>query len=239
MSNHDDENYHEPTREELAALNNIAPLTSGKTEPMLLIDLSSSELDGAAPDRDKPSRIDVILEALPIVIEALESEDSEAADKAAAGEEEEEGGGVYTLGFSDRVTDYGDVNSDNYPEKKRAILADLGGGTIIVPGWEALKAHYDEEFGSRDEISRPDLAALIVTDGEAEDADKFGKLLEQQGDHIYVAVAIVGYGKRHDRTVAQYTEIAKRRGKNLRVLTFDSVTNPRVIARSLLALLGK
>lgn len=234
------QDYHEPTREELAALNNITPLAAPgkKVEPMLLIDLSGSEAEGAAPGSDRPRRIDVILEALPTIVEVLEAEDDEAADKAAAGEAEEEGGGVYTIGFSDEVFDFGDLNSDNLPEKRREILSKLGGGTIITPGWNALTSHYDDEFAGREDAAQRVLAGLIITDGEADDADKFGQVLESQPEHVHTAVAIVGHGKRHDRTVTQYTEIA-RRNPRVRVLTFDSVTNPLVIARSMLALIGK
>jgi hypothetical protein len=232
----DIQDYHEPTREELAARNNISPLApaGAKVEPMLLLDVSGSEGDPASPDNPRPTRISVILEALPAIVEAVEEEDSEHDDNP----EEEDEGGLYTVCFSDTVFNVGDLNSDNIAQKKAEIAGFVGGGTVIVPGWNALKAHYDDEFGSRPEAEQPILAALVITDGEADDADKFGKLLEDLGDKVRVAVAIVGYGKRHDRTVEQYTQIAKR-NTNLRVLTFDSVTNSLVIARSLLALIGK
>src|SRR6185312_9458491 len=182
MIDTDIQDYHEPTREELAALNDVTPFTRGKTEPMLLLDLSGSEAEGATPGSDRPRKIDVILEALPTIIEALEDEDSEAADKAAAGEEEEEGGGVYTIGFSDQVFDFGDLNSENLAAKRVEILKALGGGTYIVPGWNALVGHYDDEFGDRPIQEQPRLAALVVTDGEAADAKAFGELLAKQGN---------------------------------------------------------
>lgn len=237
--------YHEPTREELAALNDVTPFTHGKTEPMLLIDLSGSMVEGATAGSDRPRKIDVVLEVLPTIVEALEDEDSEAADKEAAGEAEEEGGGVYTIGFSDiphspeDLLDFGDLNTENIETKKREILAAVGGGTHIVPGWNALAGHYDEEFGDRPIQEQPRLAALVITDGAASDSEAFGNLLAKQGNKTYVGVAIIGHGKAHDATVKQYTQVAREHGDHIRVLTFDSVTNPLIIARSLLSLIGK
>lgn len=79
---------------------------------------------------------------------------------------------------------------------------------------------------------------MTVTDGEAEDGDEFGRILAQQGGHTYVVVAVVGFGDEHDRTLAQYRKI-EADNNHVRVLTFDSVTDPQTIADSLLALIGE
>lgn len=82
------------------------------------------------------------------------------------------------------------------------------------------------------------MLALIITDGEAQDGAEFAKTLEQQGGHTYVVVAVVGYGPDHDATLKQYRAI-EAANKNVRVVTFDSVTNPATISDSLLALIGE
>lgn len=230
----------EPTREELAALNDVTPFTQGRTEPMMLIDLSGSMTWGAAPNADHPSRIEVVGEALPVIVAALEVEDSEAEAERAAGADAAEMGGVYTAGFNSDAHDFEDVNSINLPTGKWAeILSKVGGGTRIVPGWNLLMEHYAEEFGDKPVQDQPRLVGLVITDGEAEDARAFGDLLARQGNRTYVGVAIIGYGDAHDATVRQYEAVAAASNGHVRVLTFDSVTNPLVIARSMLALVGK
>lgn len=229
----------EPTREELAALNDVTPFTQGKTEPMLLLDLSGSITWGASPDADHPSRIEVIGEALPVIIAALEGEDSEAETERLTADAAEKGG-VYTAGFNSDAHDFEDVNSINLAtDKWPEILSKVGGGTRIVPGWNLLMEHYAEEFGDRPVQDQPRLVGLVITDGEAEDARAFGDLLARQGSRTYVGVAVIGYGDAHDATVRQYETVAAASNGHVRVLTFDSVTNPLVIARSMLALVGK
>ena len=229
----------EPTREELAALNDITPFTQGNTEPMMLLDLSGSMTWGAAPNADHPSRIDVVCEALPVIVRELEDEDSAAEGERAAGADAAEVGGVYTAGFNSDAHDFEDLNSVNLPTKRAEILACVGGGTRIVPGWNLLMEHYTEEFGDLPVQDQPRLVGLVITDGEAEDARAFGELLARQGNRTYVGVAIIGHGDAHDATVRQYQAVADASNGHVRVLTFDSVTNPLVIARSMLALIGK
>lgn len=235
MIDTDIQDYHEPTREEIAALNDVTPLTQGKVEPMLLLDLSGSMvMEGASADDNSPRKIDVVLEALPTIVEALEGEDSEHEENP----EEEDEGGIYTIGFSDQIFDFKDLNSKNVASKRAEIRSRAGGGTVIVGGWNAIAGHYDDEFGDRPIQDQPRLAGLIITDGAAEDGDLFAELLAKQGKRTYIVVAVIGHGKAYERTVKQYTDIAKN-NSHVRLLTFDSVTNPLIIARSLLALIGK
>lgn len=223
----------EPTIEDLR--NNLAPLTRAEIEPMLLLDTSGS-MTWPAAEGSKVSRQQVVGEAIGKIVEALAAKDSQAEHERAGGADEAEIGGLMTVGFADRATDYDDLNPANLAAKWASIQ--WGGRTHIVAGWERLTDIYVEEFGDRPKQDRPHLLALIVTDGEAQDGDAFAKILAQQGGHTYVVVAVVGFGDDHDRTLGQYRAIEASNG-NVRVVTFDSVTNPATISGSLLALIGE
>lgn len=223
----------EPTIEDLR--NNLAPLTRAEVEPMLLLDTSGS-MTWPAAEGSKVSREQVVGEAIGKIVDVLAAKDSQAEHERAAGADEAEIGGLMTVGFADGPTDYDDLNPVNLAQKWAAIQ--WGGATHIVAGWERLTDIYVEEFGDRPKQDRPHLLALIITDGEAQDGDKFAKVLESQGGHTYVVVAVVGYGSDHDRTLEQYRRIEAANG-NVRVVTFDSVTDPATISSSLLALIGQ
>lgn len=223
----------EPTIEDLA--NNLTPLTRGEVEPMLLLDTSGS-MTWPAAEGSKISRQQVVGEAIGKIVEVLAAKDSQAARERAAGADEAEVGGLMTVGFADGATDYDDLNPVNLAAKWASIQ--WGGATHIVAGWERLTDIYVEEFGDRPKQDRPHLLALIVTDGEAQDGAQFAKTLEAQGGRTYVVVAVVGFGDDHDRTLEQYRRIESANG-NVRVVTFDSVTDPATISASLLALIGE
>lgn len=226
----------EPSIEDLR--NNLQPLTRGEVEPMLLLDTSGS-MSWAAADGGTVSRIDVVGEALKPIVAAIEGEDSQAEAERAAGADEAEVGGLMTVGFAAFATDYEDLNSANFNEKWAEIKNNVGGGTQICGGWDRLMDIYVEEFGDRPKQDRPHLLALIITDGEAQDGAEFAKVLAQQTGHTFVVVAVVGHGEDHDATLKQYRAIETEHPQNVRVLTFDSVTNPATISTSLLQMIGK
>lgn len=228
---------HEPSIEELNARlgNDITPLTRAEVEPMLLLDTSGSMADPAAPGSRVQKR-EVVREAISGIVAVLEQEDSQAESERASGADEAEIGGLYTIGFATNATDYEDLNSANLSQKWGEIQ--WGGATHICEGWDALVSQYVDEFGERPRQDRPKLLALIVTDGEAQDANQFATTLASQGNDTYVAVAVIGHGGDHDRTLNQYRQIAAS-NDHVRVLTFDSVTSGSAIAQSVLALIGK
>lgn len=228
----------EPSIEDLR--NNLTPLTEAEVEPMLLLDTSGS-MSWAASDGGKVSRIDLVGEALKPIVAAIEDEDSQADAERAAGADKAELGGVMTVGFSAFATDYEDINSENFDEKWAEIKANVGGGTQICGGWERLEKIYDEEFGKRPIRSRPKMLALIITDGEAQDGREFAEVLAEAAKDggVFVVVAVVGHGKDHDATLVQYRAIEANHPENVRVLTFDSVTDPATISTSLRKMIGK
>lgn len=202
-------------------------------EVICLLDTSSS-MEWEAADGSPVTRWALVSEALPQFVAALENEDSEAAAEQASGSDEK--GGLLIHGFSNLHTELGDFNSSNIVRKMAAVR--VGGGTTIMPAWRAAQEDYMEEFGDRDAMDRPALLCLVITDGEATDAAEFGKVLETAGAGRYFAVAIVGHGDDHDRTLASYQHAAQSNPKHVTVLSFDSVTNPRELANDLILMAG-
>lgn len=216
-------------------VNDLTPLAPGdEVEPMLGIDVSSSMNDPAAPGSHVTKR-EVAEEILGAVIAGTEGLDSQAATERQSADEAEIGG-VYSCAFSSGAQDLEDINSKNLHAKKASIK--WGGGTYIMGAWNLLTNHYVEEFGGRPKISRPRLAAMFITDGEAHDAEQFAKELSKADDFIYAVIVIIGHGGDHDATLEQYLAIAAANPR-VRVLSFDSETSGTTVGASLLQVLGK
>lgn len=196
-------------------------------EPMLLLDVTGSMNYGTS-ERDPTPRRETIKEAIGIIVATLAKEDAQAGH-------EEEGGGLRTVVFAGgQASDIGDLNPTNLEEKWRAIR--WAGGTRIIPGWNKLIETYSEEFGQTAPAERPLLMALVITDGEADDSDAFGKAIQKASGGVYVALAILGYGPEHDAALRSYQQI-EAQNAHVRVLPFGSETDPQVIARALLHML--
>jgi hypothetical protein len=200
-------------------------------EPILLLDTTGSNGDPAAPG-SRIRRLDVVLEALPRIVEVLGAEDTQAEREQAGGEDE--AGGLMTITFANNTAQVlGDLNPQNVQQKLREI--EWGGSTYIMPGWNLVVENYLEEFGELPITERPHLLCLCITDGEALDGDQFAQVLSQAKGGIYLCVAILGYGDAHDRTLASYQKIAA--GNNhIRVVTFGATTNGEEIAQGLLSI---
>jgi len=228
----------------------ITPAVSAsrKKEPVLLLDLSTSMDWDAAPGGPEwnehtrsGGRRGIVIEALHGLVSALEEEDSEAAAEQAGGSDDL--GGLMTHGFADGHKEIGDLNSSNLERHLNAIQ--WGGPTRIMPAWKAALADYDEEFGDKDPDEQPTMLTLVLTDGEAEDWADFGPVLEKAGPKRVFVVAIVGHGDRHDATVRAYQQASKKNAaqdkygkEHVRVVSFDSVTDPHEIATDLITLVS-
>lgn len=194
---------------------------------MLLLDTTGSMNYGTS-EADNTPRKDTIKEAIGIIVAKLAEEDSQAT-------KEEEGGGLRTVTFAGgNAFDIGDLNPKNLEQKWGAIR--WAGGTRIMPGLNKLIEVYNEEFGSEPPAERPLLMALVITDGEADDADQFGRAVAQASGGVYFALAIIGYGPEHDAALRQYKAIEEKNG-HVRVLPFAAETDPSVIARALLKMI--
>lgn len=202
-------------------------------EVICLLDTSTSMEWEAAPGSDI-TRWQVVSEALPVFVRALEDQDTEAAGEQAGGSDEL--GGLLIHGFSNLHTELGDFNTSNMTRKMQQIK--IGGGTTIMPAWEAAQNDFLEEFGDRDVLDRPALLTLVITDGEATDAAQFEQVLRKAGPGRYFAIAIVGHGQEHDNTLRSYQAAAQANPKHVTILSFDSVTNPQVLADDLILMAG-
>jgi hypothetical protein len=200
-------------------------------EVICLLDTSGS-MEWEAAEGSPVLRKDVVGEALPLFVKALENEDSQATKEQSDGSDEL--GGLLIHGFSNLHTELGDFNSSNFQRRWEAIA--WGGGTTILPAWKAALADFNSEFG--DEVEPPVLLTLIITDGEATDADAFGQVLQTANPDRYFAVAIVGHGEDHDKTLISYRRAAEKNQKHLVVMAFDSVTNPKELADDLIVMAG-
>ena len=224
----------------------IRPAVSAnrKKEPVLLLDLSTSMNWGAADEYgpewpDAGSRRAIVIEALHGLVRVLEREDSEAAAEQASGSDVR--GGLMTHGFGNRHVEIGDLNSSNLERRLNEIK--WGGKTYIMPAWKAALADYDEEFGDRDPDEQPTMLTLVVTDGEADDWMDFEPVLEKATAKRVFVVAIVGHGPKHDATLQAYQNAAQKNqaqdkfGKShVKVVSFDSVTDPGEIATDLITM---
>lgn len=217
------------------SINDLNPMLKEgvEKEPIALIDTSGS-MSYAVADGTNVSRWEVVGEAMGLLVKELEDEDSQAADEQAGGDDDK--GGLLTYGFAGSVTEFGDLNSSNWRE--RWGKARVGGGTYIMPAWDKAQAEYLNEFEDVPTIDRPALLTLVITDGEAADADQFTKVLESAKAGRYFCVAIVGHGAEHDRTLRAYKEAEKANPKYVRVVTFGGETDPTVIAEGLKSLVG-
>ena len=146
-----------------------------------------------------------------------------------------------THGFANEHVEVGDLNSSNLERRLNAIQR--GGRTYIMPAWKAALADYDEEFGDRDPDEQPVMETVIITDGEADDWQDFGAVLEKATAKRVFVVAIVGHGPKHDATLQAYQAAAQKNqsqdkfGKShVKVVSFDSVTDPGEIATDLITM---
>lgn len=234
----------------------IVPLFTGprEVEPEGYWDMSGSTgWEVAPPEGSKPTRHQVMSDAIRGFIVPFEQLDSQAAEEQAGGSDEM--GGVYFYPFSHvflpigRGDDDGDLNSSNFERKmdafKRTYFDGNGqpqGGTQIMEAVRAGDRHYMEEFRDEPRDKRPVRARTVWTDGELSDAAAFARYMEdssvqhglgvrQDWDEAW-AVAIFGYGDDHDKTLAQYQELAKRH-PNIHVYSFDQVKNGAEVAEDM------
>lgn len=213
-------------------LNPVAP-EGQEIEPVAVVDTTGSMSWPNSPD-DPAERRQILGEAMGAIVTTLGAKDSQAAAEQAAGEDK---GGLLTFTFAGGgAEELGDLNADNWQQKWASIK--WGGGTAVMPGYNAALEAYMEEFGSRSPLDRPQLAMVIFTDGEANDTDEFAQALGQVKGKGYVILGIMGHGEEHDRALQVYQAVAQN-NNHVRVVTFGSTTDPTVISDGVLSLLGE
>ena len=206
---------------------NISEVNSFEIEPMLLVDTTGSMTEPAA-DGSRKQRLAVVGEAIDGIVTALAAKDSQ-------GEHEEGGGGVYTVTYAGgHADDYGDVNLSNlqhFFDTRRWNY-----NTQIMPGFNAIWAHYTKEFLSGENTDPPKLLLSILTDGELEDEPQFEQALVRHANDMFVVIGLVGFGRAHDTALAAYKNLAAQYS-NIAVFSFDGVVNGQVIADKLLSMI--
>jgi len=239
----------------------IVPLFTGPrgAEPEGYWDMSGSTgWEVAPPEGSKPSRFDVMYEAVRGFISPFEKLDAMAASEQAGGDDEK--GGVYFYPFNHDFLpigeggDDGDLNSSNFEEKMSAFKSKYfdaqglpQGGTKIMEAVTAGDRHFMGEFGPGGENEmprdqRPVRARVVFTDGELKDRDAFAAYMAQsevkdgvgvrpEWDEVW-AVAIFGHGDGHDQALIQYKALAASH-PNIHVYSFDQVSNPDEIAEDM------
>jgi hypothetical protein len=197
-------------------------------EPMLLLDTTGSMHRPNSPD-SSVSRIDVVHEALGVVVASLAAQDSQAAH-------EEGGGGLRTITFaSGEGHDIDDINPGNFAQTWSSIKFE--GTTQIMPGVAALFAAYNDEFGDREPLDRPRMLILVITDGEADDTDQFAKLCTTLKGNMFVEIGLLGYGDEHDAAQKAYEAVAAQ-NQHVKVTSFGNQTDPQAIAKGLLDMIA-
>lgn len=215
-------------------IGDISPVVPAgvEKEPMLLLDTTGS-MGWENQEGSSISRWDVLTEAIGPIVTKLAAEDSQAAEEKAAGED---AGGLMTVTFAGgQATNIGDLSPENYREKMANVQ--LGGQTYLMPGWHLLTQTFMEEFGDTPEMQRPQMLALIITDGEAQDTEAFSTELEKIKGNAHVCVAVMGFGDEHDKALTRYQEVAKS-NDHVRVVSFGNTTTPDQIATSVISLLS-
>jgi hypothetical protein len=187
------------------------------------------------------------MQALPLLVGALEGDDSQAAREQAGGSSEK--GGVRTFyanepepiefeegeDESGDERDGGDLNTANVQEKMREIP--WGGRTYLMPAIHAAEHAFQAEFGHIPLRKRPALEVLIITDGKLSDPRPFEDWLSQADETCVVCVAVVGYGKGHDDAVAHYQALAEK-NQYLTYVALTGVSDPKEVAFDLRLLSG-
>lgn len=219
------------------------PNTDRELEVVWICDVSGSNQEYA--DNEKSiKKVDLVCEAAPLFISALEADDAQAAEEQSGGSDEH--GGLLTIAFSEEgefhfdkgedesdderfLGDTNSANRDRQIAKIRSLVA-RGYSTHIMPAIRAAEHAYQAEFGDQGSPhykplrSRPALEMLVTTDGELSDESEFESWLSSNADETcVVAVAVYGVGRDHDRAVAAYRRIAEKN----RYITIVALTGVR------------
>ena len=234
------------------------PNTERDLEVFWIPDVSGSNVE-YADSEGTITKEDLVCDAAPIFIAAIEQDDAQAAEEQSDGSDDK--GGARTLAFSYEgefedwdekeaefgdERDLGDVNSSNRPEKIAKIrqLIAQGRTTHIMPAIRAAEKCYQAEFGNPDSPhykplrSRPAIEMLITTDGVLNDEAEFDRWLASNADETcVVAVAVYGVGRDHDKAVAAWKKIAEK-NKFIQVIALTGVADATEMALDLRLLSG-
>jgi hypothetical protein len=224
------------------------PLTRLKKEPALVVDVSGSNLEQAAPD-SSTTKVELLTQAIPLIAGVVEGDDAEAQAEQAGGSSDK--GGLRTIAANepreihfdkgeDESTDerdLGDINTANAPQKMQRIvqLVNQQGRTFLMPAIRAIKRAFDTEFPGDTQRC---LELLIINDGKVSDEAELEEwVAKNAGPRCVIVVAIIGYddvpsAHGHDAAVTGWQKIAAG-NKFVTVDALTGVSDPREVAYDL------
>lgn len=205
-------------------------------EPKLVVDFSGSMKQSSTGRPEDMTKYQLTTEIAEILVTTLGAEDTAGKDEAGSpGDkfDETEGGGLFTIGFSDTVTEIGDLNQANFRKLWNALHPE--GGTYITPALQAALDDYNEEFGKKPDALKPLCLLTVITDGEPNDLNAATQWLSTNAkDHIHVFVFIVGHGDAHDKCLAAWGKLAQS-NHNIQVTSLSGIVDAQAAASKILA----
>ncbi len=197
-----------------------------RKEPVAIVDTTGSMREEAAPGSPLTKR-ELATNVMRILVAELADDDTQGAD-------EEGGGGLLTLSFADGVaSEVGDLTPANFESRWRVLQ--WKGGTYIVPAFELMTEHFQEEFGHLPAEVQPQLVAVVLTDGALYDSEAANRWLKNVAGNVYVYVIVVGYGPEHDQALASWQDIAEA-NQHVKVESANASTDAHAIAKRILAM---
>jgi len=139
---------------------------------------------------------------------------------------------VVTFNGMDRGVNRGLIHLGNLAQEWSKIR--FHGATHVMDGWRTMLDSYERQFFDKPQFQRPLLLAVIITDGELQDAKEFEDHLKRVRGKVFVEIAVVGFGEDHDRALKHYQKITKKHD-HVRATAFTNETDPANIARQLLS----
>lgn len=195
------------------------PDTELLLEPGGVIDCSGSNLDWADPDHTI-KKVDLVSDAIPHFVVAVEGDDAEAKKEQADGSSDH--GGWRAFGFSydapivfepgedesDDPRDFHDANGANVKKmvQRYRDLVDQRQMTYVTPALVAIDYAFTAEF--KNDLKRAQMI-LGIGDGLFSDPAAFDKFLATAGPRKFIGFAAIGYGDDHDRFVAHLKQISE------------------------------
>lgn len=223
------------------------PNTDLKLEPGLILDASGSNAEGADPS-ETVTKVELVCNALPHIVSALEGSDAEAAREQAGGSSAK--GGVRAFMFSydlpirfapgedesDDERDLHDLNSANIKEKVAAYRALVAQRqmTYVTPALVAVHTAFLNEFG--DDHSRAQII-MGIGDGKFNDPRAFDEFLMSASERLCIAFAAIGYGTAHDEFV-EHLETIRKKNSYFTYAALTGVSDPTELALDLRLLSG-
>jgi hypothetical protein len=223
------------------------PNTDLKLEPRGVLDASGSNNEWADEERTI-TKVDLVCNAIPHFVLAVEGDDAEAKEEQADGDDSHGGWRAFAFSYnhslqfrpgedeSDDPRDLGDINSSNVARKvaKYRMLVDQQQRTYVAPALVACEYSFNTEFPDSEDRCQ---MILGVGDGRFDDPDAFDKFIMSASPRKCIAFAAIGYGDAHRNFVAHLKEVSER-NQYFTYAALTGTTDPFSLALDLRLLSG-